>query len=278
MLDALFWHGTTMLLWGAYWGCLCLLLCIKCLRQAPHQLGIAALVCALRYGSIVSTPLCFWAAAQLGFQPFAEWAAVFSYPVLPLLLMAVVVYGLRWVTPTEVGLRGVRPGSGRLAVLVVAAVAVAVTLHAYFTQQNLPKLWWSQRLFLAVLPGLTEELFYRGVLLGLLGRVFARRWPLPGARTSWGGGVGVILFALAHAWKLPAYQMGLMSATNLHVSLQGWYYWLPLWHSSAADQLHYLAMGALFLWVRERTGSVWAAVGTHCLMNASLLLGSSLSS
>lgn len=263
-----------MLLWGACWGCLCLLLCLGRLRQAPRRVGVAALVCALRYGIMVS-PLYPWA-AWLGFKSSAGWVSALGQPVLVVLLLGAVVYILRWLTPAEAGLQRVRPGAGRLVAVVVGAVAVAVALNACFAQQDLPARGWGERVFLATLPGLTEELFYRGVLLGLLGRVFARHLPLPGARTSWGGVVSVILFALAHGLKLQAYQMELMPASKLHVSPQGWYYWLPLWHSSAAAQLYYLAMGSLCLWARERTNSVWAAVGTHCLLNTCLLLGTGL--
>lgn len=277
MFDSLVWYGVTMLLWGACWGFLCLFLCLGRLGRAPRQVARAALVCALRMGSTVSPPWRFWM-GLLAFRPPAGWEDVFAfyYPVLSLLLMGVVVYGWRWVTPAEAGLRGWRPGSWRPVVLVVAIVAAAVVLNAYLTRESYPRLGWAGRLFYATMPGVGEEVFYRGVLLGLLGRVFARRLPLPGTRTSWGGVVSVVLFALAHGLKSQAYQMALMPSSNHHVSPQGWYYWLPLWHSSAADQLHYLAMGTLFLWVRERTGSSWAAAGTHCLMNTCLMIGAGI--
>lgn len=293
MLDTLCWYATTLLLWSAYWGWLCLLLCAGRLRKAPRLLGMAALVCALRQGIAVLPPWYAWAhllglasrVARINalYQPL-DWAQVAcwlllllsSKEVLSLLLLGGVVYGLKWVTPAEVGLRGPRPGTGPLVGLVVAAVATGVVLGAYFTRQAAPARQLPEQLFIAVLPGLAEELFYRGVLLGLLSRVFVRRLPLPGTHTSWGGVVGVVLFALAHGLKLEAYQMEHLLASNLHVSLQGWYHWRPLWHSSAADQLYYLAMGTLLLWARERTGSVWAAVGAHCLLNTAVLLRGSL--
>lgn len=263
-----------MLLWGAFWGCLCLLLCLGRLRQAPRLLGKAALVCALRM-SLMVAPTWYWWAKLLGLKPQIEWLIPLCPPGFSLLWLSVVVYGLQWVNPVEVGLRGPQAGSGQV-VGVVAAVAATMVLNAYIMRQRFFMPEQSEQLFLATLPGLVEEVFYRGVLLGLLGRVFARRLPLPGTYTSWGGVVSVVLFALAHGLKSQAALMALRPANNLHVSLQGWYYWLPVWRGSVGDQLYYLALGALFLWVRERTGSVWAAAGTHCLMNSNLLLGSRL--
>ena len=281
MSDLLLWNGATILLWGICWGLLCLGLCLGGLGRAPGPVGLTALVCALRAGTTVWPSWYFWS-DMLGLKLPAAWKKILYYSfdatqeVLALLLLVGIVYGLRWVTPAEVGLRKPRPGSGWPVVPVVVAVAAATVLDAYLTRQNIPVLGWSQRFFVATLPGLAEELFYRGVLLGLLSRAFARRLWLPGARTSWGGVVTVILFALAHGLKSQAYLMARMPASNHHVSLAGWYYWLPLWRSSAADQLYYLMRGTLFLWVRERTGSVWGAVGSHCLLNTSILLGSGL--
>lgn len=280
MSDFFLWNGVTVLLWGTCWGLLCLALCLGGLGRAPGQVGLAALVCALRAGTAVWPPWFCWP-GLLGVRLPTGWRRLLyavdaTQEILALLLLAGIVYGWRWVTPVEAGLQRPRRGSGRPVVAVMAAVAAVTVCSAYLKRHSLPTLEWGQRLFIATLPGLVEELFYRGVLLGVLGRVFERRLWLPGTRTSWGGLVTVMLFALAHGLKSQAYVMAMMPASNHHVSLEGWYYWLPLWHSSAADQLYYLVRGSLFLWVRERTGSVWAAAGAHCLLNGCLALGASL--
>lgn len=283
MFSPLFWYVVTTLLWGAYWGLLCLVLCLTRVRQAPRRLGAAALVCVWQACALVSLPWFYWA-GLLGFEPPITWVSPLYHvvdwtsQVVSLLVSGVVVYGLKWVTPAEVGLTGLQPRSWRLVGPVVAAVATAVLLNAYFTRQSSPTLWWNERVFYTTLPGLAEEVFYRGVLLGLLGRVFARRLPLLGTQTSWGGVVGVILFALAHDLKFPSSLLASLQIGNVHslLKLNEWYYWFSLWHVSPGRQLYYLAMGTLFLWVRERTGSCWAAVGAHCLMNTCLTIGASV--
>lgn len=273
------WYTASILLWGAYWGLLCLLLCGARLRLAPRQLGTAALVCAGYACALVFPPWFYWA-GWLGIEPPATWVSPRYHPVdgtgkvVSLLLVLTLLYGVKWVTPAEAGLTTFQPRSWRPVGVVVTAVAAAFVLNAYATRASFPVLWWNERLFKATLPGLTEELFYRGVLLGLLGRVFARRLPLLGTRTSWGGVVGVLLFALAHDLKFPSYLLASLQAGNFRVLSQG-ACWLPLWQVSTGVQAYYLAIGTLLLWVRERTGSCWAAVGTHCVLNTCLLVGAS---
>ena len=106
------------------------------------------------------------------------------------------------------------------------------------------------------MPGLAEELFERGVLLGLLNHVFPRNIPFFGTRTSWSGLAGIVLFVLGHGFYF-AYPNTFWPAAHFPPGL-------------IADKLLF---GTLFLWVRERSGSCWAAVATHNLTNFSLVLG-----
>ncbi len=188
-------------------------------------------------------------------------------------MSGLLVYGLKWITPAEAGLKWLQPASLRAVGPVVAAVACALFVEAYLSRHVFADLWRNEQLYYATLPGLEEELFYRGVLLGLLGRVFPRRTPLLGARTSWGGVVVALLFALGHVIKFPALLLAALQAGNSFGSLRHAYYWLPLMSFGPSDALYYLGMSALLLWVRERTGSCWAAVSAHCIMNGCLAIG-----
>jgi len=55
--------------------------------------------------------------------------------------------------------------------------------------------WWFQ----ATMPGLAEELVYRGVFLVLLDRAFGRPWRIAGAELGWGTIVMAVVFAAVHA-------------------------------------------------------------------------------
>ncbi|MVN76571.1 CPBP family intramembrane metalloprotease [Hymenobacter sp. HMF4947] len=268
----------TLLLWGLLWGLLCLVLGAPRLVVAPRLLGLAAAACALHALVLVLPSFTYWALAT-GFTLPASWTNPLYHPVTwtnkvaGLLLSAGLVYGLRWVKPAEAGLK--RPQALRAVAPVVVASVALVFADAYFSRHAFTHLWWNERVFFALVPGLEEELFYRGVLLGLLSRVFPRTISLPGTRTSWGGVVGILLFVLGHGLKFPG-NIWLPLADGSGVQLLP-YWWAGLLRFSLTDVVFQLVMGTLFLWVRERTGSVWAAAATHCLINSTLLVGHLLS-
>ena len=94
------------------------------------------------------------------------------------------------------------------------------------------------------------------MLLGLLNRTFPRSLSLLGARTSWGGVVSVLLFVLGHIFNFAG-----------PLALR------PSVHFSPEMVVSIGLRGTLFLWVRERMGSVWAAVVAHNVGNFFLYLG-----
>ena len=148
-------------------------------------------------------------------------------------------------------------------------------MDAYFSRHGFRTLWWPEQVFYSLVPGIEEELFYRGALLGLLGRIFLRPLLLPGTRTSWSGLVSVILFALGHSIRFPS---ELLTYWHFPGGGHRWFYYsLSLFHFTSGELLYTCSMGLLFLWVRERTGSVWVAVAAHCLLNTALTIGHAMS-
>jgi membrane protease YdiL (CAAX protease family) len=71
-------------------------------------------------------------------------------------------------------------------------------------------------LFQATMPGIAEEIVFRGILLALLNKVFAMRWTLFGVRLGWGAIISSILFGLLHgfyidnAWSLHFITIGIL--------------------------------------------------------------------
>ena len=143
--------------------------------------------------------------------------------------------------------------------LVVLGMGMAQLASGYAIRHQFPRPGGEALLYQSLMPGLAEELFFRGVLLGLLNRVFPRTIPFLGTRTSWGGVVGVVLFVLGHCLS---FTHPLMLIPTAHFSL-----------GRVADKFLF---GTLFLWVRERSGSCWAAIATHNLANVCLVLGQML--
>ncbi|GAB4524196.1 MAG: hypothetical protein Fur0018_07540 [Anaerolineales bacterium] len=101
-------------------------------------------------------------------------------------------------------------------------------------------------LYLATLPGLAEELAYRGVIQPQLNRLYNRPWRLWGAPLGWGWLITAILFWAMHAWR---------NTPGGGIA----FYWqtltMQLWIG--------LALG----WLRERTQSLWPGILAHNLVN-----------
>lgn len=230
-----------------FWGLLCLVLCAPKVKTSPRVVGLVALLCGLD-GLATMLPV-WW--HPLSFGLHMNWTG----KLLSILLCLLVIYGWRLVSPQEVGL--VRPlaGSWRIVVPVVLVFALANFAGGFFNRHHHTPPSWEGHLYELTVPGIAEELFMRGVFLGLLRRVFPRTIPFLGTRTSWGGIAGLVLFVLAH---------GLSFTGPLMVLPQTHFSW---------DLAMTAVYGILFLWVRERSASCWAAMAAHNLTNVGLYVG-----
>jgi len=230
-----------------FWFLISLALFAPGLKTAPRLVLLAAALYGLNDLAVVSPT---WYTRQLGLQ--YNWMG----KLLAIGLALGVICWLRWVSPLESGLRRPRPDSWRVVGLVALVAALLQLLSGYLMRHHGRPPGTEALLYQLTMPGLAEELFGRGVLLGLLNRVFPRTIPFFGTRTSWGGLAGIILFVLGHGFSF-AHPATLLPVADF-----------PL--GRIVDKLLF---GTLFLWVRERSGSCWAAVATHNLTNFSLFLG-----
>lgn len=98
-------------------------------------------------------------------------------------------------------------------------------------------------LFQASLPGLDEEMMYRGVLLALLVGALGKPFSVAGVRVGWGALPIIAFFGLAH---------GLTQDVSAE---------------AVAAILAATVMGAGLLWLKEQTSSIWVAVVVHNLAN-----------
>ena len=100
-------------------------------------------------------------------------------------------------------------------------------------------------LFQGVMPGLDEELVFRGLLLAFFVRAFGAGREIAGGAFGWAGIAVTFLFAAGH---------GLVVADGAVVMN---------WHAFIATG----TIGAGLLWLRTRTGSLLLPVITHNLVN-----------
>jgi uncharacterized protein len=104
--------------------------------------------------------------------------------------------------------------------------------------------------FQLTMPGLEEELFFRGILLFALDRAFTARVRIMGVEWGWGAVLSCALFGLAHALS---FSLGHFSFAPLTMALTA----LPSF---------------IAVWMRLRTGSLLLPVLLHNFGNSIFLL------
>lgn len=148
----------------------------------------------------------------------------------------------------ELGLTAHARWEGARPILTVCAVYFLLRVGLYlFSGEASADLHLDTVLFQATLPGIHEELLYRGILLGLLSTVLVRpTWRLAQVDFGWPAVLTSLLFALDHG-------IGLSDSLDLRVN----YFSLV---RTAFD-------GFLFALLVHRTKSILPAVIYHNLLN-----------
>lgn len=162
--------------------------------------------------------------------------------IWPFLLPAI-IYGVS-LRSIAVSTR-IRPGWLKPSLIaLLLAVAVPAVFFLLGVRKRLDAEGW---VFLSTMPGLAEELVYRGVFQSLFNSVFGKPWSLANAQFGWGLFVSAMLFAGSNGL------VEVDSQLHGHVIL----------YAAIAPFLLSLVSG----WVRERTDSVWPSVFGHNLSN-----------
>ncbi len=182
---------------------------------------------------------------QLQVIPNTTWGTLLCvwsgklYSILIALLIAVLV--ARAISPAEFGLKLAQPKGSISPVLISLLLAglVAAILGLGFDKGPFDPL---VLIYLAIMPGLNEELTYRGLLLGIANRISHPRWTFLQARFGWGALITSLLFGLLHG------------------------FWIDdgfIFHFNAIVVFFNSLAGLVYAWQRERTGSLLFPVLTH---------------
>lgn len=71
-------------------------------------------------------------------------------------------------------------------------------------------------IYLAVMPGLNEELIYRGFLLGFLNKIYDKKFKILNTYFGWGAIITSIVFGLLHGYQITAnYQIRFNNISNI---------------------------------------------------------------
>lgn len=135
-----------------------------------------------------------------------------------------------------------KPGS----FLPACAAILALSVWAYWVGCHSPKgeLDLQTLLYLAMIPGLNEELIYRGVMLGSLDRIMPAKLALLAAPVGGGVIATSMIFGLLHG-------LWLDSSLGIHIEI------IALRNATVS--------GFIFAWLRERTGSLVMPMVAHGL-------------
>ncbi len=154
-------------------------------------------------------------------------------------------------TPADYGIRlRFNTGSAGIAWLFILAWPALMFVQARFFQ---PKSGGNAEtlVYFLTMPGLAEELVFRGVFLGLLNKLFPKNWVMLRAEVGWGLLLVTILFALAHAVVIG-------QGGNILFQRQTF--------------LTVFAGGLILGILRERTGSLIPGMVCHNLWNTAIYL------
>lgn len=94
-------------------------------------------------------------------------------------------------------------GSGKILLICIVYLLLRCGIY-YYMSGGIGPIHPEAVAFQAILPGLQEELLFRGILLGLLTRIFPYPgWKVLGVKFGWPVVITSILFGLAHGLTLP---------------------------------------------------------------------------
>lgn len=173
-----------------------------------------------------------------------NWAGKGAAFILAL-LFAFIVSGFK---PGKFGLTLTIKHSGAKPILLVCFIYLIIRLGLYFILVNDKGGFNAEAiLFQATLPGLQEELVYRGILLGLLNSVFiTSTWTLFKVIFGWAAILTSLLFGLSH---------GINVTENFGI------------HFNYFAFLRTAFDGMLFALLAEKTKSIFPGILFHNLLN-----------
>ena len=169
---------------------------------------------------------------------WAPWGSVLA--AFAVLLTAQPFMALGVLSRAEVGLNAPRAGSTRV-VLIAIGLALLLNVVVMLLRGAAPVRLAAGTVVAVLVAAVLEELVFRGVLLALLDRALPQRWRIAGAYIGWGGVALTASFIALHGLR-PGLLLGVVPAA------------------------------LLYLWLRERTGSLLAPIAAHVAWNLSVLL------
>ncbi|HEY3776570.1 MAG TPA: CPBP family intramembrane glutamic endopeptidase [Rhizomicrobium sp.] len=166
--------------------------------------------------------------------------------IVVLLVIAAIFVRARLFTRRELGLTLVqRPGTGRALLFYIVPLLVLFTIAVWkFSSHEVPHL--ETVAYEVTLPGMAEELYFRGLLLALFDRMFPPSRTILGAPMGYGAIATSLVFGAVHTFSVSG---------SLHVEF------------SAVAGLWPFVVGLILAWIRARSGSLLLPILYHNATN-----------
>jgi len=162
------------------------------------------------------------------------------------LIVAIILIVSREFRSRELGLSFLQaPGTGRALLTVVLPYLVLLVVLNATLQGHTKDGSLETFLFQATMPGLAEEIAFRGIILALFDRMFAARFRVFGAELGYGAIATSLVFGLIHAAPFTA----------------------ELLSQEIANALSATVIGFILVWIRCRSRSLVLPVVVHNLSN-----------
>jgi len=225
------------------------LLILACFRKSCSPLVAGGFLML----AICFDTLCLLLPREFGISSFHwNWEGKILSSIWPL----IVVYGFKWLTAKEVGLnlpdqKGWLLGLGMGVFFVVwnfLDFLVRGDPSADVHPNPAMNFMFETLLYQFTMPGLAEELVVRGVYLAILNHYLGRQWRLFGASFGWGAILVTVSFIMSHIVFFSP------TKNQLIFNIE----WLDI---------QTILLCFSFVYVREKTGSVWPCVLFHNLTN-----------
>lgn len=172
--------------------------------------------------------------------------------IVAMLIVSLFLIATRRLTAAEIGLTARQaPGTAYALVVVILPylILLAGLTATMFGNSKPPS--HETLAYQATMPGLAEELSYRGLQLAIFNRVFTRRFRLLGADLGYGAIAVSIVFGLLHSLAFDKHMQLQFSLTAMAVTG---------------------SIGFILAWLRARTGSLVMPVLVHNMTNLVLEL------
>lgn len=168
--------------------------------------------------------------------------------IVSLAIALVFIFSYRSVPPRQFGLTLQIETGNAGRIFLVCAGYVVFRLALYLALTKAPFVFHSETiLYQATLPGIAEEMIFRGILLTLLNRVFTRpKWTFARVSFGWAAVITSLLFGLVHGLYFDdGYHIHILFPTVLRIAFDG----------------------LLFALLTEKTKSLVPAVLLHNVLN-----------